>query len=517
MQHLEVTPREVLELHATIHDLPLELLADIISIVVVAASDSDRTVSTRLLPLRLVCRDWNALACSTASLWTNIHASLTVPLEWLLLCLERSGQAPLDILFFYLPQEMVEGLVPLLSQPVHLHRIRILRIEWTDACPALLALYHLAMPSLERLEMSILLWPSQHEHSIPMSFPRLHTLKLAGVSILKDPAIYTHLRSLALHHFCCPNHQLTLTDLIAVLKAIHRLETLDLSEFSPCNISASELRDADASVRLPYLRKYTIHSTTPVLSSVNRLLSFPMTCTVKVTIADPRDRTSRATISDALAPCIRRMLENAVALIVCSEDRRFHIRVPAGSEGTRAPPQVEIYHREGAVWMPSPRFGDFVPFCPSDRLTRLTFSSISRTYSVPKWAAVLRAYPTLQNITITYAYCDVSRMISALTPLGPGHPEDRQELLCPDLRSIRVELYTRTNKVLHSVGRALVTCATARAERGARRLESLTVIWSTRMKAVLPEGPVWEDVVGRLRVLVDEVDISAQSTLVRSD
>ncbi|KAI0754263.1 hypothetical protein C8Q80DRAFT_1117031 [Daedaleopsis nitida] len=551
--------------YATVQDLPHELVADILSIIALGPA-SDMARSTDWLRLRLVCRDWHTIACSTAGLWADIRAYPKVRIEWLRLCLERSAAAPLALLLVMLPEETYGELLPMLSRPENSRRIRVLRIRFDDVPRAVLALCSLAMPSLEQLETireSFLphwivqpIWLPDKEHLVSPSSPRLHTLRLAGMAFPKNPAFYAALRSLTIREQCCSHHLLSLTDLAAVLRATRRLEALNLSHFEPCDLtmgnSDSDRPIADVPVYLPHLRNYTVHSIVPVLSRVNRILAFPPTCTMVLSIrAAPWGRpvvgpvytSTHAALADVLAPSIRLALQDAVTMTVSCGDGQFAIRIPepgATVSGLTADPAPESESESDApprarvsVWMqvniPPPAFGAFVPFCPSDRLTSLTFGRVKDTYPAAKWAAVFRAYPTLQRITLAEAQRDVSSVFAALTPSAQPrgrreegedeHGEDgtrpAQEVLCPALRHIEVRLRMRTSKGLSRLAGSLVRCAAPRAEGlgGARRLESLTVIWEHRREGALPRSdPEWEGVVGKLRVLIDEVEISARKS-----
>ncbi|KAI0754271.1 hypothetical protein C8Q80DRAFT_1265933 [Daedaleopsis nitida] len=514
------TPGEHL---ATIQDLPHELLADIFTIVAIPPSDTG--INRSFIPLRLVCRGWDVVACATAGLWADIRAYRKTRIEWIQFCLERSAQAPLELLFVMLAKEKYTEMMPLLSRADNSCRIRCLRIRenGTGICPALFPLHSLAMPSLQKLETSLVYVPGlEREDSLPLCFPQLHSLKLSGVSIPKDPAFYANLRSLAVHRNCCSELQFTVADLVAVLGSIRRLEALDLSNFEPYDVYALEVpRYLNGVVHLPYLRSYTIENSLTVCSRINRILSFPSSTVLSVRAVMQSAAMRYVTASDAVAeiflPSIRASVENVAAMIVSCGDRHFDIRIPATPDSTDVP-RVRI---EAWQWYGSsvpPQFAAFLPFCPSDRLTDLTLLSIQETRSVANWAAVFRTYATLERLKIVQAQCDVSNVFAALTPQGPDQPEERQELLCPALRRVDVEVSTRTNKVLRSLCGCLVKCATARAKRGARRFESLTVVWEhrgLREDVALPDDPIWERVVGRLQSLVDEGTISARSLAVR--
>ncbi|KAI0754224.1 hypothetical protein C8Q80DRAFT_1265894 [Daedaleopsis nitida] len=453
-------PDAILESHATIQHLPHELLANIITIVATPVSDTVKSIDW--LSVRLVCRD--------AGLWSHIHAYENVSFDWLRLCQARSAQAPLDLYFFNPPEEVYEALFPLLSQIENSRRIRSIQFpHWTRVSPPFLTLYYLAMPSLEHLEAYLGGWSPEDVHLIPILFPRLHTLELAGVSFPKHPALFANIRSLALHGPCCLDHTLSLEDLLAILGAIHRLESLTLLNFELSDIFTTNSPGAIPLVHLPYLSNYRHTNSIRALSRTNNALSFPSTCTVCQTCVS-HGATKFAPIDvpivDILAPtCIRRVLENAVSMAAsCAHD----IGIMISTTPTGADPWVRIESRGRLARFDGlePVFGAFVPFCPSDRLTSLKLTNIETTHPVAKWAAVFRAYPTLRSITLV-ARCDVSNAIAALTPQGPDQPEDRQELLCPALRQVDVMLCTRTNKVLRSLSAALWSSVLRLAHRGA--------------------------------------------------
>ena len=262
-----------------VHTLPSEVLFKIFE--TLATPDTPQTmdpckhwdeplVSADWLVVNLVCKHWHRVACEFPLLWRAIDVGSSV--DWLGLCLKRSGSAPLDIRL-YDSAKLLQAAVLLLG---HVRRIRSLRVTKdaaADSLHALGSLFMVGMPALEGLYLDA------NKHDAPFShknlhdvfrldatsenlFPSLRTLFLDALYLPPTPALLRGLRVLVLRDAqpAGEAHKLTLPQFLDALEACPTLEWLRLWDAFPfclCNRCDDPAQQdvGDRAVALPNLRR----------------------------------------------------------------------------------------------------------------------------------------------------------------------------------------------------------------------------------------------------------------------
>ncbi|KAI0643329.1 hypothetical protein C8Q79DRAFT_1012624 [Trametes meyenii] len=172
----------------------------------VATSEEDSVIEDFIMgptwtKLRLVCKYWDGVICTTAALWSTIVLYNPLNRHWLSLCLGRSAIAPLDIKFFSsrFPAEGIALLGP------HAARIRTIDISgafemaWVRTA---LQLLEREMPTLESLAVHRSYDALYADRIyVPLSskrHPRFRSLTMGHLDVPSDVGILSRMRSLTL-------------------------------------------------------------------------------------------------------------------------------------------------------------------------------------------------------------------------------------------------------------------------------------------------------------------------------
>ncbi len=250
-----------------IDTLPPEVMLKIFQVLAAATPgnvlvrwDHER-VPREWLVVNLVCRYWRRLACGFPVLWRAIDVGGCV--EWMQLCLVRSGSAPLDIRL-YNHTTLFQAAALLLN---HTERIRSLIVTDDAAANSLHALgslFMVGMPALEELYLDacrlgaplagkclydVFLLNRTSENI----FPSLRTLHLSGLYLPPTASLLRGLRVLELveSHPGSFANQLTFEEFLDALEACPTLEKLKLWSSFPFRIDRDNV---DRVVALPNLR-----------------------------------------------------------------------------------------------------------------------------------------------------------------------------------------------------------------------------------------------------------------------
>ncbi|KAI0326004.1 hypothetical protein GY45DRAFT_1329499 [Cubamyces sp. BRFM 1775] len=285
-------------MHVPINKLPPELLGDILRRTLPPAHgnltyddypEDIHTVATwrrSITTLLQVCGYWRTILLNMASLWSIIDMSSDLP--WSLGCLERSGNAPLDVFLQYPLNE--RQCAPLLSQG---HRIRALHLDiprpYRAEIPTDLPMFLPTVPNLESLLIATrcYLWDGEQPPldlaDCPLVFqnppPNLKKLVLyspcwfpGGIQLHQ----LTHL--LISCNMSCDRHSL-----LALIRQSPLLEQLILAEVFIDGPDEPSSGTAPM-IHLPRLRHFTLRVDNTVSTAHCMLehLQIPSTATVRI-------------------------------------------------------------------------------------------------------------------------------------------------------------------------------------------------------------------------------------------
>ena len=521
---------------AMIHTLPNELLACIftmcstVNIVYAGRSRTVPSVSTVMwVHLRLVCRLWNDIANATPELWRAADIYSDPKLNWLQVCLARSGAVPVDIAFHCgtLPRKQfdVELLLP------HSHRIKSLLFDYVkeDWRPILLRMFLDSMQALENLRYvrdtrgiaGVRVTANAYDDlRISLDrFPRLHTLELAGTAAPRDPLVYGRLRSLILEDCSCDLtykqfldalssaqslRHVRLCDLLRQLRGdlasnhratLPQLTCLELQAHSP-EQSATFLDH----VYLPVLNELEVHG------EIRAVAESDLTETLRELL--PHEPGAYPPFWTRLTEATLRVHENRYTMTLEAHRQ-------TDSPDSRPPHErVKLSIRSRAIheWIQSFPVGlrDLHDICRGTQLTKLEVWGHHDIVTPEPWILVLRASPKLEFLKIcgwglTTGFWDGLRAASLPPGSDPNAdpnvvnaPESEPStdaVACPGLRTIRLEGYLNVDECLFE---AIVESLRVRAERGTRLDEIYLALHHHRFqnygelkKAFMPRLTEW--------------------------
>lgn len=237
--------------------LPAEVLVDVFT----ASALRGYIPTSSWMSLRLVCRRWNEVACGTPSLWRTVDVYRNQ--NWLALCLARSAQATLDIIFHPASSQFpIEGF----QTSLFLHAARIRSLTVLHRVPQktlsnLLPLFAFNMPALENVTFVSPLPRAAELHFSHHRQPYLRRLYLNRLCCPVDLQVLSNLRSL------------TLTTCREAFRVDHFLDTL---------ASSSRLE----SLRLDYFLHGLIGELHPPSTSLTKPIALPQLDGLRVTEGD---------------------------------------------------------------------------------------------------------------------------------------------------------------------------------------------------------------------------------------
>lgn len=248
---------------ATIHDLPVELLAYILKYMV-GTPDNPRVGGPAFFQasfLTRICKKWRDIVINTPAIWSTFNGSLTT-------CaisrgLERSKNAPLQLFLCYpvrFNPELQYAISRLYAQT---NRIDILELcideqVWPSSLTRDLCK---EAPLLERICMHRFI-PTLRPVVVPSTLfggvrpPKLRHLSLRFCQVLWDSPWLRDLQVLEIE-LGAAQERVDFPQLLDVLRAMESLEVLTLSGCLPINVPSEILDDV---VTLSRLRKLTLLS-----------------------------------------------------------------------------------------------------------------------------------------------------------------------------------------------------------------------------------------------------------------
>ncbi|KAI0717371.1 hypothetical protein C8T65DRAFT_726200 [Cerioporus squamosus] len=257
-----------------VNSLPPEVMLKIFQALATASPANVRwdqqRVPTDWLVVNLVCQYWRRIACAFPILWRAIDVGSSV--EWLQLCLARSGSAPLDVRL-YDHRTLFQTAAILLKHAGRIRSLMVTQDAAGDALHALGSLFMVGMPALEELYLDAdkpdapFLGKCLHDvflldRKSERTFPSLRTLHLDALYLPPTRSILQGLRVLELTNSRPETsaREVTFTEFLDALDACPTLEELKLWNSLPFCIcdDCSDADEADRVVALPNLRTLSL-------------------------------------------------------------------------------------------------------------------------------------------------------------------------------------------------------------------------------------------------------------------
>ncbi|KAI9060696.1 hypothetical protein FKP32DRAFT_1730595 [Trametes sanguinea] len=215
--------------------------------------------------MMLVCRRWWMVIRTTPFFWRRMYIGERT--RWADLCLDRSGNACLDLCFIVAYAQFPP---PSLILRLANCRDRIERLEyssaWFDRGRGVLSLLDMTLPSLVSLYLSPSHTPRSPQYEFdPETCPRISRLKLTYTSFPWTAPILGRLRALDLCWCHVVPSSIPFSDFLNVLQSAQQLEELALTECMTLGCSYSSVSDTLPTapiVSLPNLRDLRISDTT---------------------------------------------------------------------------------------------------------------------------------------------------------------------------------------------------------------------------------------------------------------
>ncbi|KAH9852713.1 hypothetical protein C2E23DRAFT_885466 [Lenzites betulinus] len=487
---------------------------------------------------RLVCRAWNNHICATPALWQEIQIIQDTKISWVLISLERSAKATLDVLLHDCADLSMIAYLPLFIP--HTQRLRSLifykGIE--GACmPQLQTLFRHDTQALQQLWIK----PSQRldvnaVHDLELSHtrqPRLRSLTMMQVRLTADVALLANLRRLSLGW---TSTAFTFCQFREALALNPRLEKLVLTKildrFADWHTATSaHAAEPITPITLPHLVSLRVEVHSPaVTSAFLSQLHLPavrfvcLQARMGEAAANPNlEHTGNLGSNNApswpamfLPPRAIRavspllMCEAATIAMLDVNRDRYALEVSDDAGGKLHLALVVV----GSNHTPQMNVGlaGLLDVCGSavriERLTLLDRYDGNDGVTREEWGAVLDAFPALQNLTICWPG-DMEPLWTALQGVGDGDGAAGLGVLpCPRLKCVDYQAPIGRWTCLDGLNagvRALVECFERRARRGSR-LQNLDFLVRTGVGSYPPDYVANEhDYCKRLTAAVDEV------------
>ncbi|PCH34891.1 hypothetical protein WOLCODRAFT_165886 [Wolfiporia cocos MD-104 SS10] len=429
-----------------------------------------------------VCRHWRVLCLSIPQLWTTVNMNVDSPLQWLNVLLERSGDAPMEVIA-NLQSLNGWGIVPawkLLES--HAHRIRSFRLfhlkmntygDWYDEIQLLILK---AMLRLEVLDVTV----DHNRYDLLQAgvFPEVRNLYLKGDFVPLRSIITRSLRHLELRSLSKEFH---FSDIFEILGANTGLELLVMTNMHP---SPDEYDKVFPRVSLPNLKALCLGGAHPAIAKMLAHLILPSGVHIFIKYemfydyvewADilPTDKSLLPILTEArtirtitgFSPGVRGLppsLHTSPLLVASAQDN-------AESASQSELSLFDDLHWRGTwdlyrLGLPSFLSAIMVHFSTAP-VTNLDFSLVFEEdeATASQWRAMLQLLPNLRRLAFTLKYSrtlefspDLSSVFQALA--GP-------ESVCPNLRV----LYIKTESgvpLRDGTIDGLVACLQSRAKQG---------------------------------------------------
>ncbi|KAI0354506.1 hypothetical protein OH77DRAFT_1590626 [Trametes cingulata] len=432
--------------------------------------------------LRYACRRWNRVICQTAAFWTTVDALNPC---WLRLCLVRSEESLLDVVFTKRPPsiEDVQELHP------HASRIRSLRavLSYTSepwVCRILPVLNNFC-PALESLRLGRCLTRTEDVNAKLSNecHPTLKHLHIYGVRLAVDPPLFSGLRQLSIQNCSLSLSVDRLLDALSMARHLHTLcivESLEATANSESDVSCKE-----TPVVLPQLIHLGVigHSPHLTASFLSRLRP-SVHCAVKVDgpLRYSAGNIGAITASELLPPFPLR--EQVLPIIVSplvtditilASESSCELRTDTYSPPGRPPAGKLILnvHDPGIIeeWPCLQRaMADLVDVFRYAPLTRLSVTSTYGGLDDADWDAVFVTFPTLVHLVLSGPERTGAVWIALKAGLG-DMPSDVETVRCPRLESITREEFEES----HALFAEILDCVRKRSEAGSY-LKSLNLI-----------------------------------------
>ncbi|RPD53916.1 hypothetical protein L226DRAFT_538845 [Lentinus tigrinus ALCF2SS1-7] len=432
-------------LNATVpvHQLPDEVVIEILAYLVVHGHGEATRPWRRLME---VCHRWRVIVCSTALFWRQVSVGRN--LTWLMLCLERCGNAPLVDISFHEAAFPHHVLPPILAS--HASAIRSLafpKVNWQWET-SLTALFTLHMPALEQVAIE------------NVNMGRLCTgLQVSGTQV-------PGLRSFSLSGFAVPDH-------LALCQKLRRIDfrnaplPMGLRKFFADMQDKTQLQEILISdsydevpamlqipvptappLDLPRVRKFHLNSgARPVIQHILYELRTHNATDISITgvVRAPQDVPGNDLFCTRLLPGPRRPLDviPAFPAAVTSVVLRLQGRGPVVLEASSEKQRIHLAIADQSTWLLNYEhllhicLTDVIALFSSAPVTSITVLS-DRQYPTrcELWRILFSSFPQLETLTLTglsvYSNMWDGLMEASTTRTAP-------EMACHRLKTIELD------------------------------------------------------------------------------
>lgn len=396
------------------HQHPNRLPAEVLVEIFTASALRGFIPTSSWMSLRLVCRHWDEVACGTPSLWRTVDVYRNQ--NWLALCLARSAQATLDIIFHPASSQFpIQGFQTSLF--LHAARIRSLTVLYDvpqKTFSSLLPLFAHDMPALENVTFVSPLPRAAELHFSHRRHPHVRRLYLNLLCCSVDLQLLSNLRSLTLTR--C-REAFRVDDFFDTLASSPRLESLRLDHFLHGLIG--ELHPPSTSLRkpiaLPQLAGLRLtESDMNIISTFTSYLRLPPSASIYLSCY-PESAQAPGPLSNFLPSAAHRT--SFMPLLGCSTVTDASLWLFCAKYAMRALDTthgstlfLSIHESTGAV-LEHDSMGlqhgvsDLLDVLSSGAapLTRLSIAGLEDNAPVEVWDQLSTSFPTLELLTLSPA------------------------------------------------------------------------------------------------------------------
>lgn len=390
--------------------LPAEVLVEVFT----ASALRGYIPTSSWMSLRLVCRHWDEVVCGTPSFWRTVDVYRNQ--NWLALCLSRSAQATLDIIFHPASSQFpIEGL----QTSLFLHAARICSLTVLHRVPQetlsnLLPLLTFDMPALENVTfVSPLPWAAEL-HFSHQRHPHVRRLYLNRLCCPVDLQLLSNLCSLTLT--TCRD-AFRVDDFFDLLASSSRLESLRLDHFLHGLIGrlrplSTSLRQTIALPRLTGLR--LTESDMDIISTFTSYLRLPPSASIYLSCY-PESTPTVDPLSNFLPPIAHRT--SFMPLLSCSTVTEASLWLSCAKYAMRALDTTHgstlflSIHESAGEALEHDSMGlqhgvsDLLDLLDSGAapLTRLSIAGLEDNAPVRAWGQLFTSFPALEFLTLSPA------------------------------------------------------------------------------------------------------------------
>ncbi|EIW52542.1 uncharacterized protein TRAVEDRAFT_52986 [Trametes versicolor FP-101664 SS1] len=438
---------------APINKLPAEILVLVMQSVQ-ESYGADPIGQTEWLPMLQVCRHWLALASTTPVLWRTLVAGTS--LNYLRTGLARSRNATVTISHTYplLAGEVIQLLTP------HIRRLRQLTLVTMlkEDTAHVAALLRHPLPALERFDFSVVGLPLEDQDAdIELAshcLPALRHAIIKGIDI-RPSSILQQLTTLHLCNWTEEDRMPTLDTFTRILHSCINIEELHIKNVCCRDVDSPAATDI-VRTAVSKLRWLHIDTDTRTAKHTLSVLSLPPTAhvTIRWYITDqtpaadftlgflavmPDDRTGLLSLLSGL---------NTARVQLYHDERKLvtYADAPPDSEDSPGPTFTLSITNPDLTRRATPLlFQDVLSICALAPLEDLRIDTESYKIPLIDWRAALAPFAQLRKLAILGLGrgrpgdppCPV---ISSLNPeFAPTGTSDEDRLVCPELRTLRVE------------------------------------------------------------------------------